>query len=117
MIKIINKNLINYGLRNVSFHSSTKNETETKQSDPRTSIKYLDNLAMINAPAVKKIDKSNEVYQYKNNLKTMIKNNESVMMAIVPRTFTAEDINGDDKISFKDGEKNGTFFKCNHKAG
>ena len=42
----------------------------------------------------------------------MIQNNESVMLAIVPRTFTAEDLNGDEKISIKNGEKNGTLLSA-----
>ena len=40
----------------------------------------------------------------------MIQNNESVMLAIVPRTFTAVDLNGDEKIILSEGEKQGTFL-------
>ena len=81
--------------------------------DNQVTSKYLDNLAMINSPAVKKVSpKETPNQDYKNNLRSMIQNNESVMIAIVPRIFTAEDINGDDKISFKDGEKNGTFLSA-----
>ena len=35
----------------------------------------------------------------------MIQNNESVMLAIAPRTFTAIDLNGDEKVSLSEGEK------------
>ena len=40
----------------------------------------------------------------------MIQNNESVMLAIVLRTFTAKDLNGDEKISLSGGEKQGTLL-------
>ena len=89
--------------------SPVKNETK----DNRVSEKYLDNLAMINAPAVKKVDDKNaENKPYKNNLRSMIRNNESVMLAIVPRIFNAKDLNGDDRISLRSGEKVGTFLNA-----
>ena len=81
--------------------------------DNKVSEKYLDNLAMINAPAVKKVEtKPTEVSPYKNNLRSMIRNNESVMLAIVPRIFNAKDLNGDDRISVKSGEQVGTFLNA-----
>ncbi|MBR1776930.1 hypothetical protein IJ750_07655 [bacterium] len=93
--------------------SVSKDEQKTVKNNSELSAKYLDNLAMINTPAVKKVDKNaNKNFQYKNNLRSMIQNNESVMMAIVPRTFTAEDLNGDDKITLCTGEKNGTFLSA-----
>ena len=74
---------------------------------------YLENTAMANAPAVKRADKSNlNNTAYKNNLRSMIQNNESVMIAIAPRTFTAVDKNGDDKITLSEGEKPGTFLSA-----
>ena len=94
-------------------------ETTKYQTTPNTvnnnkaSEKYLDNLAMINTPAVKKVDnKKTEIQPYKNNLRSMIRNNESVMLAIVPRIFNAKDLNGDDRISIKDGETVGTFLNA-----
>lgn len=87
------------------------NPVEVKTSD--VSAKYLDNLALMNAAAVKRVSfGSNEVKPYKNNLRSMIQNNQSVMMAIVPRTFTAEDLNGDDKVTLSTGEKCGTFLSA-----
>lgn len=86
---------------------------KTEPKDNKTSEKYLDNLAMINAPAVKKVDnKKAENKPYKNNLRSMIQNNESVMLAIVPRIFNAKDLNGDDRISIKSGEQVGTFLNA-----
>ena len=79
----------------------------------RATEKYLDNLARINAPAVKKVEnKKSNVQPYKNNLRSMIRNNESVMLAIVPRIFNAKDLNGDDRISLKSGEQVGTFLNA-----
>ena len=96
--------------QSVPFKQNNPNEP----TEETATAQYLNNLAMINAPAVKKVNfkQNTENTPYKNNLRSMIQNNESVMMAIVPRTFTAEDLNGDDKISFKDGEKNGTFLSA-----
>lgn len=77
---------------------------------------YLDNQAQINKPAVTKVPVINgvgsEPVNYKNNLRTMFQNNEAVMLAIVPRIFTAEDKNGDELIKSKDGEKPGTFLSA-----
>ncbi len=82
-------------------------------ADTDVSSKYLDNLALMNAAAVKKVDLSSvKTEPYKNNLRSMIRNNESVMMAIVPRTFTAQDLNGDDKVTLSTGEKVGTFLSA-----
>ena len=72
---------------------------------------YLESTAIANAQAVEKTNKTSLVQNsYKNNLKTMIQNNESVMLAIAPRIFTAKDLNGDEKISLQKGEKPGTFL-------
>ena len=101
-VRLVNKQFL-------AFKEARKQEPK----DSQVTSMYLDNLAMINTPAVKKVQKNNSGdYEYKNNLRSMIQNNESVMIAIIPRIFTAEDINGDDKISFKDGEKNGTFLSA-----
>ena len=85
--------------------------SEEKNADSNVSAKYLENLARLNAPAVKKIDlaAANKA-PYKNNLRTMIQNNQAVMLAIVPRTFTAQDLNGDDKVTLSTGEKCGTLL-------
>ena len=87
--------------------------SEEKNADSNVSAKYLENLARLNAPAVKKIDlaAANKA-PYKNNLRTMIQNNQAVMMAIVPRTFTAQDLNGDDKVTLSTGEKCGTLLSA-----
>ena len=78
--------------------------------------RYLENQAQINKPSVSKTPAINGVgsapANYKNNLRTMFRNNEAVILAIVPRIFTAEDKTGDELIKAKDGEKPGTFLSA-----
>lgn len=88
-------------------------EDKLSKNDRELAAGYLDNLARINAAKVKKVElETKEIKPYKNNLRTMVRNNQSVMMAIVPRTFTAQDLNGDDKITLSTGEKNGTLLSA-----
>ena len=114
MAQIVKINPITY--RNViNYHPSFKSmDNSTLPQNEEVNDKYLQNLATINAPAVKRVDlnKNVENEPYKNNLKTMIQNNQSVMMAIIPRSFTAEDLDGDDKITFAKGEKIGTLLSA-----
>ena len=115
MTKIASISVVNQGLNNITFRAQyyttpVKNE---KTKDEQVTGKYLDNLAMINAAAVNKVDnKSKENKPYHNNLRSMIQNNETVMLAIVPRIFNAKDLNGDDRISIKSGETVGTFLNA-----
>ncbi len=107
-------------IANINFKSAIpfskikeKKEGVSLINNDDASIKYLENLALLNTPEVKKVNinfKSEE--PYKNNLRTMIRNNESVMMAIAPRTFTAEDLNGDDIVTLSTGEKCGTLLSA-----
>ena len=57
---------------------------------------YLNNMAMINAPAVQKVQKNENTApdNYHNNLKTLFRNNEAKILMIIPRTFNAKDENG-----------------------
>ncbi len=114
MSKIANITSLNFKASNYQTQvpvSDTK--TEPKKYDSNLSSQYLDNLARINAPAVKKVELNSTTQKpYKNNLRSMIQNNESVMMAIVMRTFTAQDLNGDDIVTLSTGEKNGTFLSA-----
>lgn len=108
----INK-ILPINFRAVQPHTDKVQTNEPKTADSDVSAKYLENLALLNTPKVQKVElNSDKQIPYKNNLKTMIQNNESVMLAIVPRTFTAQDINGDDKVTLSTGEKNGTFLSA-----
>ena len=98
----------------------TDNKMHKQNSDagqkPEVIEYYLKNTASMNVVAVRRVNKieapSTKPTEYKNNLRSMIQNNESVMLAIAPRTFTAVDLNGDEKITHALGEKHGTFLSA-----
>ncbi len=73
---------------------------------------YLNNVAMINAVAVKKTSEVNAetVKPYKNDLRTLFLTNNAKILAIVPRTFNAKDTNGNEYID--GGEIHGTFLNA-----
>lgn len=114
MTRIASINPINFQAVSNYQPQVKQKEAENNSYNNETSKMYLDNLALINTAKVKKIDlnKTQKIEPYKNNLRSMIQNNESVMMAIVPRTFTAQDLNGDDKVTLATGEKNGTLLSA-----
>ena len=91
-----------------------KVEADAKTYDKELINDYLKSVAAANAPAVNKVNLNAKAAEepYHNNLRSMIQNNESVMIAIAPRTFTAQDLNGDEKISLSEGEKAGTFLSA-----
>ena len=95
--------------------NNSSNCSDRYMSSPEENMinSYLNAVAVINMPAVKRVDNNkNNLKNYKNDLRTMIRNNESVMIAIAPRTFTAQDFNGDELISLSQGEKAGTFLSA-----
>lgn len=65
---------------------------------------FMKTNAVYNTPIVK------EVKPYKNDLKSLLTNNEAKILAIVPRTFNAKDINGNEYIDGK--EQHGTFLNA-----
>lgn len=69
---------------------------------------YLKNQATINASAVKFVQKTDEKFVYKNDLRKAFQDNQVKMLAMIPRTFNAKDLNGNAKID--DGEQTGTFL-------
>lgn len=81
---------------------------ENTQAKPASGLlaAYLNNMAMINTPAVTKAPKTEPVV-FHNDLRKLFNNNEAKILAIIPRTFNAKDINGNEYI---DGnEQHGTF--------
>lgn len=109
-------------LLTLKLHNLNKTENTNNQSSAVTShveekgVKsgllnaYLNNLALINAPSVKKVEQTPTVINYHNDLKTLFKTNQAKILAIVPRTFNAKDLNGNDYI---DGnEQHGTFLNA-----
>ena len=114
MIKIASLNLNK--VNSLTFQSQNYQTAPIKKEQnnrSKANENYLDNLAMINTPAVKMVERNKQKEKlYKNNLRSMIRNNESVMLAIVPRIFNAKDLDGDDRISIKKGEQVGTFLNA-----
>ena len=100
-------NLIN----NYYTRSSLNNNSESKQvkfSGASNLLEaYMQNQAVINTPAVSKPQPA-EVVNYKNDLRTLFTTNSAKILAIIPRSFTAEDKNGNEYID--KNEKPGTFL-------
>ena len=96
-------------LNPASLKSQAVNSPQiTSFSDSNLIAQYLNNAAMINSVAVTKSTET--VLPYKNDLKTLFLTNSAKILAIVPRTFNAQDTNGNEYI---DGlEKNGTFLNA-----
>src|SRR5574344_788354 len=79
-------------------------------------MQYMQNRAVVNstlisAPA-KVSSASNKNVKYTNNLRQMFQNNEAKIFAFIPRTFTADDKNGDDIVQLGIGEEQGNFNKA-----
>lgn len=95
----------------VQANDGEKNNKTTNPFD-----KYLDSQAAVNAAGIKKItpvdDKKTTPVDYHNNLRSMIQDNDAIIMAIIPRMLGAKDLNGDRRINPKLGEKPGTFLSC-----
>ena len=80
--------------------------TELKTVESGLLGSYLNNLALINKPVVQPAQTVTPV-NYHNNLRKLFKDNDAKILAIIPRTFNAKDINGNEYI---DGnEQVGTF--------
>lgn len=71
--------------------------------------KFLQNQSTINKPAVVNTSQT-ETINYKNNLRSLFTTNSAKILAIIPRTFTAEDKNGNEYID--QNEKAGTFLSA-----
>lgn len=91
-------------------------QTESAKSESGLINSFLENQARINQPAVDTTNKVSGIgskpVNYKNNMRQMFKDNNVVMIGIVPRCFSAKDINGDEMITKAAGEKPGTFLSA-----
>ena len=121
---MLNTNLLSIKLNNIqqtTGNNPVKNDkdfTETSNSKVQNSdllSKYLNSISAQNAPVVKKFDSLEKIENrknlkkmlYTNDLKTLFKNCDAKILAIIPRIFNAKDANGNDYI---DGnEEHGTF--------
>lgn len=105
-------NLINQQQGNQDKNAVGVSTVTTPKSSSSLIGQYLNNIAMINAASVKKTTGVENVPHkpYKNDLRTLFLTNQAKILAIVPRTFNAKDVNGNEYI---DGnEQNGTFLNA-----
>lgn len=127
MINSISTNLVMNRVDTVKSQgsSSSKKPAQTPITNGGENVlnKYLESIALINAFQLNEIgkkqlngvhglelDKKNEkLADYKNNFKAELQNGEAKILAIIPRTFSAQDYNGNDYI--EEGEEIGTFLK------
>ena len=108
MISAIGTNLINLRISSPYIRSTQSASAVLFRGDSTNLIQqYLDVQAAINAPAVAPTQTVADP-NYKNNLRTLFTTNNAKILAILPRTFSAKDSNGNEYI---DGhEKAGTFL-------
>lgn len=85
-------------LNNFLNAQAAMNKTMVNFVKPVAKAEKVENEAKVEAPA------------YKNNLRSMLQNGESKILAIVPRTFNAKDENGDEKIT--GNEQHGTLLNA-----
>ena len=117
--KIKSKNLIDIKIDSMK---GDKKPEPKPTVQPRTNTgsdlinRYLENQAQINKPSVNRPGAVDSIgsapANYKNNLRTMFRDNKAVILAIVPRIFTAQDKDGDERIELNRGEKAGTFLSA-----
>lgn len=112
-------NLISQKVSTLNYSQPADNKNNTPSANaPSTKTssalisQYLNNVAVINSASVKKTSEVKEVAHkpYKNDLRTLFLTNNAKILAIVPRTFNAKDMNGNEYI---DGtEQHGTFLNA-----
>lgn len=112
MISNVTTNLIALKV-NSPYYQVKKNTTANNFAPSFSSTnliqEYLENQAAINAPVVTPVQTSADP-NYKNDLRKLFNTNSAKILAILTRTFTAEDKNGNEYI---DGnEKAGTFLSA-----
>ncbi len=120
---MLNTNLLSMKINNIQ-QSPDKAPVKTETVSPKPSVntsksellsKYLSSQAAQNAPFVQKFDNVEKVENkknlkkmlYTNDLKTLFKNCDAKIIAIIPRIFNAKDTNGNDYIDGQ--EEHGTF--------
>ena len=134
MINAISTNLITNRMHHCAVNADKNQPAQKSVPVPNNSEnvlnKYLNNIALINTWHLEEIGKRDltkpleeltevqrlelekqheKLANYKNNFKSELQNGEAKILAIVPRSFSAEDYNGNDYI--EEGEEIGTFLK------
>ncbi len=134
MINAISTNLItnrmHHSAVNAEKNPAAQKSVPVPDNSENVLNKYLNNIALINTWQLNEIGKRDltkpleeltevqrlelekqheKLANYKNNFKSELQNGEAKILAIVPRSFSAEDYNGNDYI--EEGEEIGTFLK------
>ena len=113
MTSILNQFLVNRPLtvNNQSSISYQPSVVEQRHVEPKNTniLEHFLNQSAINASVkvTPVADKKTENVVWNNNLRTLFKNNEAVIMGIIPRTFNAKDLSGNQLIRGNDIQ--GTF--------
>ena len=107
-------NLLTIKSKPISYTASanataTASVPEHKPTNSGLLNAYLNNMAMINTPAIKKAETTAPI-NYHNNLRSLFRNNESKILMIIPRAFNAKDTNGNEYID--NNEFHGTFLNA-----
>lgn len=88
----------------------TNPQVNTKKSETNLLKDFLKGVSSVDKTNNVEAVKTSPAKPYHNNLKTLFLTNSAKILAIIPRTFNAKDVNGNEYI---DGtEKNGTFLNA-----
>jgi hypothetical protein len=105
---ISSTNLIrNYAVSSKVSHNVENNNVSVPFSGTNLLEAYLQNQANINVPTVNQTQSAENI-NYKNDLRKLFTTNSAKILAIIPRSFTAQDTNGNEYID--QNEKPGTFL-------
>ena len=102
--------------QNYLFNNSGTHQVQKSYNTPHFGsnllTQYLDNVAKMNTPIVTPSSNINSesLQNYKNDLRTLFLTNSAKILAIIPRSFNAKDVNGNEYI--EDGEIHGTFLNA-----
>lgn len=114
----VSSNLISQKLTSLNPVTSPVKETKEQvnnngvQADSTNLLRaFLDNQALLNTPTVKPVSAGVEpVKPYKNDLRTLFLTNSAKILAMIPRTFNAQDVDGNEYIT--GNEVHGTFLNA-----
>lgn len=111
----VSTNLLTQKMNLLQTQTPQIDKTIPKQTVPNLGnnliAQYLNNAAMINSAVVKVQQVEPVVHKpYKNNLRTLFLTNSAKILAMIPRTFNAKDVDGNEYIN--GNEQHGTFLNA-----
>lgn len=108
-------NLISLYTQNINSQKHVEKPVPVKSTPAKSFIdksnllqQNLNQLAVLNKPINLASPQKTE---YKNDLRTLFQNNEAKILVILPRTFNAKDVNGNEYIDTPE-EESGTFLNA-----